>query len=441
MLSHLLKMVVLVFLFSQNSLVKGQNNFVFADDRVKDKIKFNLVNNVILVPVKVNNVDLVFLLDTGASRSVIFSMEAVDSLQLYNTSSVMLRGLGGGDLVQGILSKNNSISIGRAKKTNQSFYVIFDSTLQLSSRLGVPVHGIIGYDFFKDFVVEINYSRRKMMFYLPESYKKRKCKSCLEKAVFFNQNKPNVNATYKDDGIEKEINLLLDSGSSDALWLFESDSILVPEEAFDDYLGVGINGSIYGKRAKVDEFSVGDFRLDSVHSAYPDLTSIKDSEAIKNRNGSIGGEIMRRFNLVVNYPEKYVRFKKNRYFKDPFNYNMSGLTLEHGSFTIFKEITDHNVLHISQKESGDALRKTLPNSYNFILERVYRVAEIREGSPAKEAGMKVGDEIVEINGTPAYKYKLDQLYKLFQSKEGKVIDLLVSRGNENFKVKFSLREI
>jgi len=50
---------------------------------------------------------------------------------------------------------------------NQDLFAIIDASINFAPSLGIPIHGIIGYDIFKDFVVEINYSRKFIKLYNP----------------------------------------------------------------------------------------------------------------------------------------------------------------------------------------------------------------------------------------------------------------------------------
>lgn len=145
-------MRLLVLLFAivfQSTILLGQDGFYFKKNKSKDRISFELINNLILIPVEVNGVKLSFLLDSGAANTIIFSFEERDSLLLNSARKIRLRGLGADNPVDGIISENNRLKIGKAFKDSQTVYVVFDGSLRLSSRLGVPVHGIIGNDFFK----------------------------------------------------------------------------------------------------------------------------------------------------------------------------------------------------------------------------------------------------------------------------------------------------
>lgn len=438
-----IKILLIICLALQAVFAFGQQHFELPENKKRDKVGFKLINNLILMPVEVNNVPLTFLLDTGAASTVIFSFEEVDTLELKNSSLIKLRGLGKGEPVDALKSEGNTIKVGKAISSSQTIYVVFDGALNFSARLGVPVHGIIGKDFMKDFVIEINNQLEHIRFFKPEEYKKKKCRSCLEKDLLFHKGKPHISASFKEGNIQKEVNLLIDSGSGDALWLFENsdENIIIPENAFEDYLGLGINGSIYGKQSKVDEFILANFEFINVNTAYPDVEFVDILGNKGNRNGSIGGEILKRFNWTISYQKQYIQLKRNKYFNKPFYYNMSGLTLEQGSFILVKKVNNASTDSYVQNESHSVFNLNLSQKLEQTIGQVFKVVELREDSPADIAGIKVGDEILEINNTPAHKFQLNEINQMFYSKEGRTIRMTISRNGYEQKVKFDLKDI
>ena len=149
----------------------SQNGFVLEENK-EDKIRFELINNLIVFPVEINGVELSFLLDTGVSKPIIFNfLNLTEELKINQTEKIFLRGLGEGESVEALRSRNNIFRIGDAISISQSLYAVFDPALNFAPRLGVPIHGIIGYDLFKDFVVEINYASKYIRLYKPEFFK------------------------------------------------------------------------------------------------------------------------------------------------------------------------------------------------------------------------------------------------------------------------------
>ena len=103
----------------------------------------------------------------------------------------------------------------------------------------------------------------------------------------FNQNKPYINAEVEIHSKQIPVKLLIDSGGSDALWLFEDDSLgIFPDNKtyFVDFLGKGLSGSIYGKRTRISSFSLKDFQLNKVNVAFPDSSAISYARKFKEKS-------------------------------------------------------------------------------------------------------------------------------------------------------------
>ncbi|GAA4277644.1 pepsin/retropepsin-like aspartic protease family protein [Aquimarina mytili] len=448
---HFLKSTTLVLALFINFTLVGQNNFKLSNGANTDKIKFELANNLIVIPVVLNGVELSFILDTGVGSTIIFSVDNRSSLELKNASKIYLRGLGDGEPVEAIKSLSNEVKIGNAVSSNHTVYLVFDESINFSPRMGFPIHGIIGYDFFKNFVLDINYTKGVIKINKPRSYVYKKCKKCYQTEIAFrDQNKrPYVTAKYKSLKGLIDINLLLDSGSGSSLWLFENaeKGINIPKNSFRDFLGKGFNGDIYGQRTKIEELHVGDFVLRDVTTSFPDSVYIRGIP-IHKRQGSLGGNVLKRFNLIVDYPNRKISFKKNSFFSKPFHYNMSGITVQHTGFDIAVDTTAFGGSKRYNEKSRQYLglnkivnEKTVTLSNGFILRPKYEISDIRPDSPADISGLRPGDVIIEVNGKKAYNYKLSELNDLFYSEEGKKIRIKVNRLGVEIKYEFYLKKV
>ena len=425
------------------SVVSGycQEGFLIDKNRRSAKIKFQLVNNLIVLPVELNGVKLSFLLDTGVNTTVLLNIEPGDSLELKNAQKINLRGLGGEELIEAYRSDNNQLRLGKVSCKDLTLFLIYDADVNFSPRLGVPVHGIIGFDFFRDFVVEINYSRKFLRVHDPKRFRKR-LSSYNEMPLRFFKNKPYIRAQVALEGKVVPVTLLIDNGLGDAVWLFnENADIKVPERSFDDFLGLGLLGDVTGKRSRIDYLELGDHRLEEVTAAFPDSASVRGLKTFDERNGSIGGEVLKRFNVVLDYGFQTLHLRKNRFFKDPFNYDMSGIVLEHSGFILVE--TYEKVLEPEKgfEEGIEVVKKVPQTRKTFELKPSFHIVSLRPDSPAEKAGLMVGDVIISVNGKEAHKFDLEDLNSLFSSEEGKKIKMTVSRGIEELTFEFRLEKL
>ncbi len=451
---HFLKGKALVLVLFIGFTTFPQSGFKLPMGKNSDKIRFEVANNLIILPVILNGVELSFILDTGVGSTIIFSIDNKESLELKNASKIYLRGLGDDEPVEAIKSLDNELKIGDAISTNHTVFLVFDESINFSPRMGFPIHGIIGYDFFKDFILDINYTKKVIRIHDPKYYTYKKCDKCYETRLDFGENKkrPLVSAKYRANNDKLiDLRLLLDSGSGSSLWLFESQNkgITIPDKSFEDFLGKGFNGDIYGRRTKIKDLYIGDYRLKEVTTAFPDSIYIQGI-SLDKREGSLGGNVLRRFNLIIDYPNEKISFRKNSFFDKPFNYNMSGLTIQHVGFNavlpddpskvnVVNSATEKNRVYLGLNRVVN--EKTLRLSNNFILRPKYEISDVRPNSPADLTGLKKGDILLEVNGKAAYHYKLSQINDLFYFEEGKRIRMKINRLGVELKFTFFLKKV
>ena len=424
-----------------------QGKYVVMNKKGVDKINFKLLNNVIIIPVEVNGVKLSFLLDSGVSKPIVFNfLKASDSLEILNAETIYLKGLGNKGKVAALKSSGNTFRIGDAINNSQDFYVVFDSSINFAPKLGVPIHGIIGYDLFKDLVVDINYTKKQIKLSNPEKYVYKTCKKCESFGLEFYNNKPYFNASVAINDKNIPVKLLIDSGSSDALWLFENDSleITVKNNYFDDFLGYGLSGSVHGKRSKIDAFKLKSFTLNRPLVAYPDSLYTSLLRQIKGRRGSVGGEILKRFNVTMDYRNARMVLKKNSNFKKIFSYNKSGIEVVNEGIRLVTEYDQNTTLDSDQNVRNNNtvnIQAVFANTRKFTIKKAYTISLVRANSPAARVGLLKGDVIIRINGNDTIKYSLQELIYKFYGKEGEKINLVVDRFGRKIKVDFKLESL
>ncbi|SFN29721.1 aspartyl protease family protein [Salegentibacter flavus] len=421
----------------------AQSEYRVENQKGYFKLPFQLINDLVIVPVTVNGVELSFLLDTGVNATLIFAIDG-EIPDVKNTSRIFLRGLGAGEPVMALKAINNKVTLGDAVSEAETLYIVEEELIGLSNRLGIELNGILGYDFFRDFIVNFNYRRKFIKVYAPEIYNYKKCRRCVDIPLIFDENKPYLEAKVEMEDQEHNMLFLLDSGSGDAVWIFtdEERGITVPHPSFEDFLGYSISGSVYGKRSRISSLSLGDLKLKEVTASFPDSLYVKDVSLYDNRNGSIGSQIMKRFHYTLDYPGKNLRLKPNLDFRKSFEYDMSGVVVQHTGQRIVRHYeAPPPFFDVEEIQSDGEEVSEITYQLKFSLAPQYQIAEIRPGSPVEKAGLQIGDIILEINGKPAHKYSLDKISSLFTSRDGRLIKLIVERELKEMKFTFMLKRI
>lgn len=439
------------FIFIISSLiVYGQDEFQFEKGMDKVVIPFKFINNLIFIPIKVNQVELYFLLDSGVEQTILFSMEEKKDVSFYNVEKISFRGVGSVTSIEGLKSTNNTLEIKGLKSTSHILYIVLDQSFNLSSHIGIPVNGIIGHKFLKSNLVEINYDRKRItVFKDNEKYRKRIVDKFQTTSITVEKSKPYILCSSIISSIKVPTKLLIDIGNTDAVWLFENKqkSINIPQKNFDDYLGKGFSGDVEGKRAQIKKFTFSKFEFNNPIVAFPDSTSLTNVRMVKDRSGSVGAEILKRFNLVFDYSNQQLFLKKNRLFNTPFYYNKSGIEVQHYGLHWVQETLRLETIPLTLANAADTrVNNSRDNSknnfkYKFALKPVYIIGNVRKNSLAAISGLQKGDIIVSINQKPGYGFTLEKINSLLKSEEENWITFKVERDNQVLKFQFQLLNV
>ena len=423
--------------------IQAQGRFRILDTGNKsESMTFSLVNNLIVITGEINGKELNFLLDTGIKRTILFNLKFEDSLKLRNIEKIQLRGLGEGEPINALTSRGNYFKFKGIVNPELFLFAITDDMFDLSAKMGMDIHGIIGGDLFSDFVIKINYATEKLTFYDPDHYEASKCKGCQTFPLDFYNGKPFIDVHVENHlGKEVAVKLLIDSGGGDSLWLFpHSDpDIVIGEKYFDDFLGKGLNGNILGKRSQIKKLKIGTYEFENASVSYPDSTSILRVHANKDRNGTLGAGILKRFHVIMDYPNNQISLKKNgRFYREPFLYNKSGMELIHGGEMLVKE-SKYQVPLFKDDESLSITN--IFYAFGLTYKPSYKIYMIRKESPAHFAGLRKDDILLEINGKEAYTMQMEEIVYMLSQKEDKKIKILVDRNGQHLRYEFYLKSM
>jgi len=422
----------------------AQTGFEFDTNKQKVVIPFQLINNLVFIPINVNGIELNFLLDTGVEETILLSLEDKEQVSFYNVQKVKLRGLGSDEPIEGLKSTNNQLSVNGLIDKNHNLYIVLDQSFNFSSHVGIPINGIIGYHFFKNNLVEINYDRKKITVYRDSKKLRKKIAKKFETVpITIERNKPYMIATVAIAQQSFPAKLLLDLGNSDALWLFENriNGINLPEKNFEDYLGKGFSGDITGNRARISNFKIDQFAFADPIIAFPDSTSIKSVTMVKDRVGSVGGEIFKRFTVLFDYDQGKMFLKKSSHYENKFDYNMSGIDIQNEGMQLIQESLPLETTLIGNTFDGNGEKTQNSFKYKFVLKPVYTISNIRKNSPADLCGLQKGDVIISINNTTGYRFSLQAINDLLKSEEDRWLYFEVDRKGQILKFRFQLKSM
>lgn len=389
----------IVLVCNMTSIHAQVPGFFMKDDSRRVVMPFTQVNHLIIMPVSINGgPELNFLFDTGVKSNILFSKTIGDSLGLSYSRKLNLVGADGQIVLTASVSTSNRIDLGEVEGVLQAVLVLDDDFLELEKVLGIPIYGVIGYEFFKYNPIKIDYDYSRLTFYRTDTFKWRPFGYRMMD-IELDDNKPYVISTIEQsNGPDLKAKLLIDTGANHSLLLNReaSKDIILPEVALESDLGRSLGGDLFGYIGRVDRLSLGALNFRRPITSYPDATEFSNIILGTGRLGSLGSELLSRMKLILDYPRQRILFKKSTSFSQPFAYDMSGITVR-----------------LLDVEEG----------------RVY-VSQIKEGSPAHLAGARQLDEIFSINNVPIFFWKLQDINDLFRSEEGRRIKLGVIRDTE-----------
>lgn len=364
-----------------------------------------------VVPVVFNGIfPLNFIFDTGAEYTILSHREVTDLLQVNYQRRFTLLGADLTTEIYAYLAPGISLRAGQMLVRNRPILVLEEDYMRFSDYAGVEVAGILGADFFRRFVVEINYQRQRITLHSPSSYVPPK--GFEELALTIKRSKPYLSArTRFKSGLEKELLFLLDSGAALPIMinLDTQPELKLPEKVVPANLGHGLGGFLIGYKGRISELSMPPFAFREVVCSFQDRSqlSIRDSSLLDQRNGIIGNKILRRFTIVIDYLQERLYLKPNRNYDDEFDFDRSGMLIVAGG-------------------------RTLNDFYIY---------SVLENSPASEAGLRAGDQIMRINWMPTSLITLESLNKRLKKRPGKKIRLVIKRGDERLRRVLILRDL
>ena len=368
-------------------------------------IPFELYDDLIFVPVRINSSGpRSFLLDTGASTSFLNETLA-DSLGLGPKRQHKAK-IGTGEASTRLgFAKGVALSLPGLDLPAQTVAVVPLS--EIESVLGRGVDGIVGADLFKRYVVTIDYIARTVTLDDPKTFTYHGKGEAIP--LRLSGNRPFFKASVTPvSGTPIEAEIIIDTGDDSTLAFHtpfvEKHNLRASNQKMVMHVSHGVSGESRTWRGRVNSFQVGRFVIDHPTVTFSEAT--KGSEADRSYDGVLGGEILRRFSVTLDYSRHQMILETNASFTDPYESDMSGVEL--------------------------AARG---KDFKTII-----VQSVRDGSPAVEAGIKQDDIIETVDNKAAGELGLEQIERMFRQ-DGSQYMLGVRRGKDFVQVTIKVRRL
>jgi hypothetical protein len=358
----------------------------------------------IVLEISINGSEpLSVVLDTGMPMGglALFETEEVKALNLeYSPMQATVGGAGGdGKQIQAKIANGVDVNLGGVIFSDLQTLV-----LPAMKHFSMKHAGIIGAAVFNNFAVTFDYDAGELILTRPEAYTPPAKASVV--ALDLKGNLPYVKAvTATGSGDETAINLVLDLGAAHNVSLNNSQNsdLSVPGGAIPTHIGRGLSGPMRGEIARISSFTLGGNTLKGVVATFPEAEH-ENPRGIDSLDGNLGIGLMSRFNFTLDYATKKMYLAPNKSFANPFEWNMSGLTLE------------------PEDTVGLA------------------VTEIVPGSPGAAAGLKEGDVVLSLNGEEVSGADRERVRDILR-KEGQEVAVRYRRGDVTESAQLKLRRL
>ena len=287
-------------------LAASPRGYHFMEGVSHTTIPFQLYKNLIVIPAQLNDsLSVNLILDTGTRSLLLYGKRFANLPTLKQSPSIRVSGWGSGSTIEARMAYPNKLSIGEITGHELSIAVV-PTRKMFSDR--PKIDGIIGYELFVRFVVEINYKTKQIHLYNRVTPSHTAGFSTV--ALEVNRARPQVMSTIRlKNKKEVSIKLLVDTGSSLGLTIFSRSREGYDTSAEKDVIGFGLAGSVHGYQLYIDNLRLGNVPVRRISTNLVQVTHHPD-EAFEMA-GSLGAEFLKDHIVIFDYPGSRMYLKQN----------------------------------------------------------------------------------------------------------------------------------
>jgi hypothetical protein len=378
----------LPFLFALSAAAIAQGS-----EKAEFTVPIDVSTGYIFLDAKVNGEPLRMVFDTGASLSCI-TPETAERLGIKAQSTIQARGAGSKTIPAGMATVE-SIEVAGAKVENTPIIILdLPKVLQCD--------GIVGFNFYREFVSTVDYERSTMTFSRPSAFSPPEGASVLPMLVSGNHLHAEVSIGDAKGWCT------VDTGNGGGLVLFKKfldDNGLREKHTlrWPTMTGMGVGGAVRGELLYLSGIKLGDFALPKIATDFTAQT--EGAFATSTLAGNFGYDVLRRFKVSFDVPGRRMVLAKSNAYDSPSIANRTGLFLDFDG-------------------------------------KAHSVVNVDPGGPAEKAGVKVGDTLVSVVGVPAGEIRALKLRMMLRGEAGREIRFEFKNGEgREYAANLKLREL
>jgi len=336
-----------------------------------------------------------FILDSG-SGGISLDSTTIKYFGITPTpSDRTIRGIAG---IRNVSFFNNQkLNFPRLTIDNLNFHI--NDYRILTTVYGEQIDGIIGYSVLSRYIIKLDYDSsyiefwsRGSMKYPRGGYLLKPVISTLPVHLLRVKDEETINARFLFD-LGAGLNLMLSTDFIKDSAILRKKRKLYAKEA------EGLGGKIDMHMTVIKEAKLGPYRFRNVPIyIFEDTYNVTSYPYL---GGLIGSDILRRFNIILNYSNRDIYLVPNSHFGDPFDYAYSGIEL-------------------------------------YFVNGLIIIGDVAKDSPAEKVGVKEGDIVIAVNKN--FEQNLQHLKASLQN-AGNQIKIIVKRGDELMEFQFKVKSI
>jgi hypothetical protein len=390
--------ILFCFLLVVSICATAQEQFVDGPAKLLTSFRFKqLSGGVIMLNARFANFPdtLNFILDTG-SGGISLDSTTVDYFHITPTPSDMtILGIAGIRKVSFVY--NQKLRLPGLTVDSLNFHINnYDILTQV---YGEKIDGIIGYSLLNRYIFNINYDSSKISIFSNGRMKYPRGGWLYEPIL---RTLPVQTARIRD-AVATNSRFLFDIGAGLCMMLnkdfIEDSNFLDKKRVLYAKEAEGVGGKVDMHMTVIKEMRMGPYRFRNIPVfVFDDTFNLTSYPYL---SGIIGNDILRRFNLILNYAKREFYFMPNSHYQDGFDYAYSGIEL-------------------------------------YYIDGQIILGDVAIASPAEVAGLREGDVLISINNLLGANI---QQYKTALQAAGEKVRVIVSRDGKLMEFGFKIKSI